>query len=72
MLILTSCNRILLATQVWFHKRCIEVLCLENGVGTTLWVEPAREEMPHEVICDATGRALTIIHCVSEQSAAGV
>ena len=72
MLILTSCSRILIATQVWFHKRCIEVLCLENGVDTTLWIEPAREGTPHEVICDATGRGLTIARCVSEQSAAGV
>ena len=72
MLILTSYNRVMLATQVWFHKRCIEVLRLENGVDTTLWVEPAREGMPYEVICDATGRGLTIARCVSEQSAAGV
>ena len=72
MLILTSCNRVMLATQVWFHKRCIEVLCLENGVDTTLWVEPAREGTSHEVICDATGSALTIARCVSEQSTAGV
>ena len=65
MIIRTSCNRVMLATQVWFHKRCIEVLCLEDDVDITLWVEPAREGMPHEVICDTTGRALTIIHCVS-------